>query len=99
MAELIEFAVAVLGHFCCVARVRKWPKTSVRCDTAIRPEAGAKQTCRDRESTLLTHDVTSPPSIDALRKTHCITSSAMARRLGKNIGPARKRPSNSRRLG
>ena len=48
---------------------------------------------------LMTHDVTSPPSIDALRKTHWITSSAMARRLGKNIGPARKRPSNSRRLG
>ena len=51
------------------------------------------------KATLLTHDVTSPPSIDALRKTHWITSSAMARRLGKNIGPARKRPSNSRRLG
>jgi hypothetical protein len=24
---LIEFAVAVLGHFCCVARVRKWHET------------------------------------------------------------------------
>jgi hypothetical protein len=72
----------------------------VRGGLAIRSLSGEKRTCADIvKVSLLTHDVTSPPSIDALRKTHCITSSAMAKRLGKNIGPARKRPSNSRRLG
>jgi hypothetical protein len=62
-----------------------------------RGESGHRADIVDRSK--MTHDVTLPPSIDALRKTNWITSSAMARRLGKNIGPARKRPSNSRQVG
>ena len=48
---------------------------------------------------LLTQHVTSPPSIDALRKLYSMTSSVMARRLGRNIRPARKRPSILQRVG
>ena len=48
---------------------------------------------------LMTQLVTSPPSIDALRKLYSITLSAVARRRGRNVRPAGKCPSISSRVG
>ena len=35
---------------CQLGAVHTWPKTSVRCLAAIRPELGVKPTCQDRSS-------------------------------------------------